>query len=163
MDRAEFEAFVVGRSAALLRFGHLVSADRHSAEDLVQGALAAAYRHRRRLDAADVESYVRRCIVNAQATRWRRLLDREQPVAQVADSSGDDAGERVDERLWAVQALRGLPPRQRAVVVLRYLYDLDVRSIAHELDISEGTVKSQTAKALASLRASAAQQEELQR
>lgn len=163
MEVREFEAFVVGRSPALLRFGHMISADRHSAEDLVQGALAAAFRHRRRLEAANVESYVRRCIVNAQATRWRRLLRRELPLAQVADSPGDDPGRRVDDRLWAVQALRALPPRQRAVVVLRYLYDLDVKSIADELGVSEGTVKSQTAKALATLRTPAAQQEELQR
>jgi RNA polymerase sigma-70 factor (sigma-E family) len=163
VDVAEFEAFVVGRSPALLRFGHMISADRHSAEDLVQGALAAAFRHRRRLDASNAEAYVRRCIVNAQATRWTRLLRREHPFAQLGDSPGDDPGRRVDERLWAVQALRALPPRQRAVVVLRYLYDLDVKSIARELGISEGTVKSQTAKALTTLRASAAQQEELRR
>jgi RNA polymerase sigma-70 factor (sigma-E family) len=163
VDAAEFEAFVVGRSAALLRFGHMVSADRHGAEDLVQGALAAAFRHRRRLDAAGVESYVRRSIVNAQATRWRRLLRREQRVADVPDWPASDGPGQVDDRLWAVQALRALPARQRAVVVLRYLYDLDTKAIAGELGISEGTVKSQTAKALATLRSSAREQEEATR
>lgn len=163
MDVAEFEAFVVGRSGALLRFGHMVSADRRSAEDLVQGALAVAFRHRRRLDAEGVESYVRRCIVNAQATRWRRLLRREQTVAEMADLPVDDGAGRVDDRLWAVQALRALPPRQRAVVVLRYRYDLDTKAIALELGVAEGTVKSQAAKALKTMRAAAGPLEEAQR
>ena len=163
MDAAEFEMFVVGRSAALLRFGHMVTADRHSAEDLVQGALAAAYRHRRRLDAAGIESYVRRSIVNAQATRWRRLLRREQQTALVPDQPAQDAWAELDNQLWAMQALRALPPRQRAVIVLRYLYDLDTRAVAGELGIAEGTVKSQTAKALATLRAAANEPQETSR
>lgn len=162
MDTAEFEAFVVARSGALLRFGRMVTADAHDAEDLVQGALAAAFRHRRRLERGDVEAYVRRSVVNAQATRWRRLLRREQTTSTPPDRSVPGAASGVDDRLWAVDALRSLPPRQRAVLVLRYFYDLDEAAIAAELGISRGTVKSQASKALASLRATgaAARQEE---
>ena len=160
MDAAEFEHFVVARSAALLRFGHMVTTDRHSAEDLVQGALAGAYRHRRRLGPQDVEAYVRRSIVNAQATRWRRLLTREQPASNLPDPAAADPGTRVDDRLWAVGVLRALPPRQRAVLVLRYFYDLDEAAIARELGISPGTVKSSAAKGLARLRSAGAAHQE---
>lgn len=152
MDTAEFEAFVVARTAALLRFGQLVCADTHTAEDLVQGALAAAFRARRHLDPAGVEAYVRRSVVNAQASRWRRLLQREQIAEQVPEREQAGAADAVGDRLWAVQALRQLPPRQRAVLVLRYFYDLDEAAIAAELGVSRGTVKSQASKALASLR-----------
>ena len=61
----------------------------------------------------------------------------------------------MDDRLWAVAVLRSLPPRQRAVLVLRYVYDLDEAAIARELGVSTGTVKSQAAKAMATLRAGA--------
>lgn len=153
MKTEEFEAFVVARSAALLRFGRMVCPDPAAAEDLVQGALASAFRSRRRLEASGVEAYVRRSVVNAQATRWRRLLRREQSAAVLPERGHDDSSGRVDDRLWAVQALRGLPPRQRAVLVLRYFYDLDEAAIADELGVSRGTVKSQASKALKSLRA----------
>jgi RNA polymerase sigma-70 factor (sigma-E family) len=153
MDAAEFERFTVGRLAALVRFARMVSADSADAEDLVQSALAGAYRHRHRLDAGGVESYVRRSVLNAQMTRRSRLLRRERPAADVRDAAAAEPSRAVDDRLWAVGVLRRLPPRQRAVLVLRYFYDLDEAAIAAELGISRGTVKSQASKALASLRA----------
>lgn len=156
MDTSEFEAFVVARAGSLLRFGRLVASDPHTGEDLVQGALAAAFRARRGLDAGGAEAYVRRSIVNAQATRWRRLLRREDITRQPPDAVVGDPFSGVDNRMWAVDVLRGLPPRQRAVLVLRYVYDLDEAAIARELGVSAGTVKSQAAKAMASLRSRAA-------
>ena len=155
METREFEAFVVARTGSLLRFGRLVASDPHAAEDLVQGALAAAFRARRRLDAGGVEAYVRRSIVNAQASRWRRLLRREDVMRDPPDRGVRDTADAVDDRLWAVAVLRSLPPRQRAVLVLRYVYDLDEAAIARELEVSTGTVKSQAAKAMATLRAGA--------
>lgn len=160
METREFEAFVVARTASLLRYGRLVASDPHDAEDLMQGALAAAFRARRTLDAGGVEAYVRRSIVNAQATRWRRLLRREDITREPPDEIVSDAADGVDDRLWAVAALRSLPPRQRAVLVLRYLYDLDEAAIALELGVSIGTVKSQASKAMAKLRADAPDQHE---
>jgi RNA polymerase sigma factor (sigma-70 family) len=131
----------------------MISADSADAEDLVQSALASAYRHRRRLGPGEVEAYVRRSILNAQMTRRGRLLRRESVTAAVEDTAAREASSAVDDRLWAVAVLRALPPRQRAVLVLRYFYDLDEAAIAAELGISRGTVKSQASKALAALRA----------
>jgi RNA polymerase sigma-70 factor (sigma-E family) len=160
VDAAEFESFATGRLPALLRFGRMISADSADAEDLVQSALASAYRHRRRLDAGDVEAYVRRSILNAQMTRRTRLLRREKVTADVTETAGREPSDKVDNRMWAVGVLRSLPPRQRAVLVLRYFYDLDEAAIAAELGISRGTVKSQASKALAALRAHQAQMPE---
>jgi RNA polymerase sigma-70 factor (sigma-E family) len=164
MDTAEFEAFVVARSAALLRFGYLVSKDSHAAEDLVQGALAGAYRHRRRLTRQNIEPYVRRSIVNAQSTRWTRTLRRTTGLDELrSPHAAQDAHGLVEDRLWALDLLRSLPPRQRAVLVLRYVYDLDEAAIASELGIERGTVKSQAAKALARLRATTSRPQEAPR
>lgn len=153
MDTAEFEAFVAARSGALLRFARMVTADSPDAEDVLQAALAGAFRHRRRLAASDAQRYVRRSVVNAQANRWNRRLWRERAVPIAPDLPEDDRTGWVDDRMWAVAALRALPPRQRAVLVLRYFYDLDEAAIAAELGVARGTVKSQASKALASLRA----------
>jgi RNA polymerase sigma-70 factor (sigma-E family) len=157
----EFEEFVVARSAALLRFGWLVCSDAYEAEDLVQGALAGAYRHRRRLSRHDIEPYMRRSIVNAQATRWTRSLRRTVILDDLhLPEVPHDAHSAVEDRVWALQLLRSLPPRQRAVLVMRYVYDLDEATVARELGVTRGTVKSQASKALASLRAATPQPEE---
>ena len=100
----------------------------------------------------DPEAYVRRAILRQQINTWRRLRSREQPVAQVPDLPTPDAADAVDERgrLWA--ALMTLPVRQRAVVVLRYLYDQSEQQTAEQLQCSVGSVKSQSARGLARLR-----------
>ena len=88
-------------------------------------------------------------MVNLNATWWRRLFSRESagPLPDVAGGVDD-----TDTRLAVWSALRSLPPRQRAVVVLRYYEGLTEAEVARELDVTVGTVKSQTSKALAKLR-----------
>jgi RNA polymerase sigma-70 factor (sigma-E family) len=151
----QFHHFVLARRAGLVRTATLLTAgDAHLAEDLVQSTLTKLYvgwPAFRRADNPD--GYVRRALVNALTDERRRLWRRrERPVAEIPDQAhpapADVAG---DDRLR--QALRELPPRMRAAVVFRYFYDLGVADTADALNCSEGTVKSQTARALDRLRA----------
>ncbi|HZB51448.1 MAG TPA: SigE family RNA polymerase sigma factor [Mycobacteriales bacterium] len=147
-SEAHFEAFVEARSAALLGTACLLTGDRHRAEDLLQSALVKAHRHWARVRAeGNVEPYVRRIMVNEQRSWWRSR--REYPVAEVPDrptSSGDPAGISERDAVW--QALRRLPPRTRAVLVLRYWEDLSEAETARILDCSVGSVKSQASRGL---------------
>jgi RNA polymerase sigma-70 factor (ECF subfamily) len=148
---SDFEAYVVARTPALLRYAYVLTGDAARAEDLVQGSLASAYRHWRRIG-ADPDAYVRRSVLNAYLNQWRRVLRREFLVDRLPERSAPVVDVEERDVLW--RALSLLPPRQRAVVVLRFYEDLDVASTAALLEISPGTVKSQTSKALASLRSS---------
>ncbi|GAA5031063.1 SigE family RNA polymerase sigma factor [Actinopolymorpha pittospori] len=152
---AEFRQFVEARSLALLRTAYVLSGDQHHAEDLVQGALAKLAARWRKVD--DPEAYVRRVVYHDQVSWWRRRgRIREELVEHAPDSEAgfatDHAG-RVDRRLDVRQALARLGPRQRAVLALRYFEDLPEAEVAHILGCSVGTVRSQTARALARLRA----------
>ncbi|WP_116951074.1 SigE family RNA polymerase sigma factor [Jiangella endophytica] len=147
----EFRRFVAGRSLALLRTAYALCGDRHTAEDLVQGALAKLYRRWRKVD--DPEGYVRRILYNDQISRWRRrLVLHEDPVDVVPENAAPDLAGAVGDRVDVLQLLRQLPPRQRAVLVLRYYEDLSEREIAAVLGCSTGTVRSQAHRALARLR-----------
>lgn len=154
-DDEPFRAFVAARMGSLLSFAHLLTGDRAAAEDLVQTALArtavAWWRVRNR---DDPEGYVRRAILRTQQNTWRRGL-RELPVAEPPEPGPyqrPDPGQEVDDRDLLWRALRLLPPRQRAVLVLRYYEDRSETEIAQLLGCRPGTVKSQAAKALARLR-----------
>jgi RNA polymerase sigma-70 factor (sigma-E family) len=153
-DEADFRAFVAARSGALLSFAHLLTGDRHTAEDVVQTALAATALSWQRVRRRDhPEGYVRRAIVNTHLNAQRRRLWRERATAEVpeaADPQPVEAG--VDERDAMWRALATLPPRQRAVLVLRYYEDLSEADISDILGCSRGTVKSQASKALEHLR-----------
>jgi RNA polymerase sigma-70 factor (sigma-E family) len=145
----DFESFVVARMPALLRFGHVLTGSPTDAADLVQDALERTGANWSRVQRKDnPEAYVRRAMVNRNITTWRRRR-REQLVAETPDVSYNDLPPK-DAALWA--QLGRLPARQRAVVVLRYYEDLSEAETAAVLDISVGTVKSQTSKALATLR-----------
>lgn len=153
-DRAEFAAFVAGRSPRLHRTAFLLTRDWALAEDLLQTALAKAWLAWPRLE-ADPEPYVRKVLVNTYATWWRRKWRGETPTGELpdrADLRHDDVLHAVDSRgdLW--DAVGRLPRRQRAVLVLRYYEDLSDAQVAELLGISVGTVKSQASKALAKLR-----------
>jgi RNA polymerase sigma-70 factor (sigma-E family) len=146
-DRAGFDEFVAGRSASLLRTAYLLTQDPHLAEDLVQTALAKAWFARRRI-AGDPEPYVRRILVNEFSSGWRRKWRGERPTADLPDTHSPPTEPHPD--LW--HAVANLPRRQRAVIVLRFFDDLTEAETARALGVSVGTVKSQTAKALAKLR-----------
>jgi RNA polymerase sigma-70 factor (sigma-E family) len=153
-DEEDFRGFVAARSGALLSFAYVLTGDRHDAEDVVQTALAAtalAWHRVRRQDSP--EGYVRRAIVNTHLNAQRRRPWRERPAAELPEVVVPrQVADGVDDRdaMWRV--LAALPPRQRAVLVLRYYEDLSEADIADLLGCSRGTVKSQAAKALDRLR-----------
>jgi RNA polymerase sigma-70 factor (sigma-E family) len=156
VDDSSFEDFVEGSSARLFTTARLLTGgNRAEAEDLLQGAYERAYRrwgHIARRD--DPERYVRQILVNASVDRWRRL--RRHPEIPLAVSGADpgtaDTASAVADRDLLLRGLAALPPRQRAVLVLRYFEDLTEAQTAMMLGCSVGTVKSQTARGLARLR-----------
>ena len=154
METPDFDDWVAHRGAALLRFAYLLTRDHTRAEEAVQDALMAAYsRWTRICRGQDPEAYVRRSIVNADISRWRRFFRRETPTAEPAEpSAGPDHAEAQAEHdaVWSLCAT--LPTKQRAAVVLRYYEDLPDAEIAEILDCSPATVRSQIHRALATLR-----------
>jgi RNA polymerase sigma-70 factor (sigma-E family) len=149
----EFREFVAARSSALLRTAYLLAGDWATAEDLLQTALTKTYLAWKRLGEIEaVEPYTRRVLVNTATSWWRRRWHGERPTEVIPERPGPDRHEEAVERdaLW--QYVRALPPRQRAVLVLRFYEDLSEAQTADLLDISVGTVKSQTARALTTLR-----------
>lgn len=153
-DSAEFTDFVRGRSTALLRTAVLLTGgDRGHAEDLLQGVLERMYVRWGRIQGPP-EAYARRALVHASINRWRGRRRRPELPLLGPDpcvEAADDAS-RVDLRDALVRELLTLPPRQRAVLVLRYFDDLPEAEIAEALGCSVGTVKSQASRALARLR-----------
>ncbi|GIF99081.1 hypothetical protein Cci01nite_41750 [Catellatospora citrea] len=152
MDRYDgFEEFVLARGGALSRTAFLLTGDHHTAQDLVQTALAkAAQRWRQIIENGQPEAYVRRIIVNERISWWRRRPPN--PVEWIPDQPGPDEPHQIVERLALGQALATLTPRQRAVLVLRYYEDLSEAETAAAMGCSVGTVKSQTSVALNNLR-----------
>jgi RNA polymerase sigma-70 factor (sigma-E family) len=148
----EFAAFVHGRGAALQRTAYLLTGDWALAEDLLQTALARSFLAWGRIRQEDPDGYVRKVKANTHARRWRRKWRGEAPTDVLPDQSRYDGHAGVDDRVTLAQALRHLPPRQRAVIVLRFHEDMTEAQVAAALGISVGTVKSQTSKALATLR-----------
>ncbi|MDQ3577245.1 MAG: SigE family RNA polymerase sigma factor [Actinomycetota bacterium] len=139
----------------LLRYGHALTGDPHDAADLVQGVLErVGARWHVVVKAGDPLAYTRRAMANAHVSRWRRRRG-ENLVSDVPDTAGVEQRYAFeDEPLW--QAMRDLPPRQRAVLVLRYYENLSEAEIADVLGVSAGTVKSQAHKAKATLRSTLA-------
>jgi RNA polymerase sigma-70 factor (sigma-E family) len=146
----EFREFVAARSAALFRSAYLLTGQREAAEDLLQTVLARVARRWDRID-RQPDAYVRRALYREQVSRWRR---RGREVFGVPDTpAGGDHAASTDLRVSLAAALRRLTPRQRAVVVLRYVEDLPEREVAEVLDVSIGTVRSTASRALGRLRA----------
>jgi RNA polymerase sigma-70 factor (sigma-E family) len=146
-----FDEFVLSRSPALLRTAFLLVRDEGRAEDLLQTSLTKAWFAWGRVE--DPEAYVRRVMVTTSASWWRRRWTLERPSDQIPERTAGPGPAR-DQDLWV--AIGHLPPRQRAVVVLRYLEDRTEADTADLLGCSVGTVKSQCSKALTKLRLDAA-------
>lgn len=158
-DEAEFAELVAAVSPKLVRTAYAACGDRQLAQDAVQSALISAYRswHRVRA-AASPEAYLRRMVLN-ELSHWRRRawwrstsLTAQVPESRPAPSPENSVLEH--EVVWG--AISQLPPRQRAVIVLRYYEGLSEAEIGEALGIRPGTVKSQAAAAMAHLRRSLA-------
>jgi RNA polymerase sigma-70 factor (sigma-E family) len=153
-DDDEFSAFVVDHERRLLRTAFLLTGDRGHAEDLLQTALAKAYRHWHRVrDAGQPLAYVRTLMVNTHISWRRRLMATEQVVEVIPDRTGDDpqATHAVEDEVR--QALARLSPRVRAVLVLRFFEDLTEPQTAALLGCSVSTVNTHARRGLAALRA----------
>ena len=128
----------------------LAGGDRHLAEDLTQSALVRLYLAWGRARGEHTSAYARRVLVNCFLDHRRRAwVSRERTVEAVPDVAGVELGHDLE----LLTALRLLPPRMRAAVVLRHVEDRSVEDVADALGCSVGTVKSQTARGLAKLRA----------
>ena len=147
---AAFRQFVLDQRRSLLRTAYLLTGDHGHAEDLVQLALLKTHRHWGRVNGrGDPTGYVRRVLVTTHTSWRRRLSSTEQVMETMPDRPADPAAERDDEM---VRALRTLPPRMRAVVVLRFYEDLPEAQIAELLGCATGTVASSLHRGLAILR-----------
>ncbi|WP_435828465.1 SigE family RNA polymerase sigma factor [Saccharopolyspora shandongensis] len=148
----DFAEFVRVALPGLMRYGHALTGNPHDAADLVQTVLEKVGARWSKIsrNCADPTAYVRKAMANTHVSRWRRTR-RETLLADFPDIPAAIQQDRLEhEPLWV--ALRSLPPRQRAVVVLRYYEGLSELEIADSLGISCGTVKSQASKAMATLR-----------
>ncbi|WP_328990909.1 SigE family RNA polymerase sigma factor [Kribbella sp. NBC_01245] len=150
-----FETWVKTHGDALMRFAYVLTGDANLAEDAVQDALTTACAKWKKVSAADdPAAYVRRMIVNAHISWWRKFRRREVPEAEPAGTAamtGDGAGDRAEaDAVWALCAT--LPPRQRAAVVLRFYEELSYAEIAVLLNCAEATARSSVHRALASLK-----------
>lgn len=148
----DFRAFVGRQWGPLTRTAYLLTGDRGYAEDLVQAALEKAHRRWSRIEAPEL--YVRRAMVNTVRSWRRRRRVSEVTLLPVDDAAApDDPYRRADDRQLVLAALRHLPPKTRAILVLRYFEDRSEADIARLLGCSTGSVKSQASRGLARLRA----------
>lgn len=154
----EFAEYFTARKDAVRRTAYLLCGDWHRADDLAQTAFVSLHRQWRKIrDHGALDAYVRRSVVRAMIDETRRPWRRERFVPELPDrtgpaTDGDTVGETVATRSALLDGLRRVPPRQRAVLVLRFLEGLDVAATADTLGCSEGTVKSQTSRGLDTLR-----------
>jgi RNA polymerase sigma-70 factor (sigma-E family) len=149
-----FEEYFRNRREAVRRNAYLLCGDWHRADDLAQTAFVALHRKWDTIrEPAAVDAYLRRTLVRAMIDETRRPWRRERAVSEPPEPIGADGPtDRVATRHTLIDALRQLPPRQRAVLVLRFLEGMDVAATARAMGCREGTVKSQTAHGLAALR-----------
>ncbi|HVT70064.1 MAG TPA: SigE family RNA polymerase sigma factor [Trebonia sp.] len=162
----EFDSFMRGRWPAMVRLAYALTGDLGHAEDVAQAAFARAYASWGRVRrAGDPDAYVRRIVVNANRSRFRRPRVPEELRGDLTEilSSQRSGGQwrepedaqALEDREALLAALCSLGPRQRAVIVLRYWLDLSEAQTAAALNCSVGTVKSQASRALATLRKTA--------
>ena len=151
---ADFVEFARAASARLVHAAFLMTGDHHQAEDAAQTALVRTYASWSRIHDDDAYGYARRTLVNHLVDGWRRPV-REYPTAEVPEQRRRDVADDVATRRWLISILRALSPRERAIVVLRYYFDLPEAQVARELSVSVGTVKSTSSRALEKLRSAA--------
>ena len=159
---AELHAFVHARYGQLRRTAFLLCGDWHRAEDLVQTALTRTVVAARRTQVDNLDAFCRtvllRCFLDDCGRRWRRREQSRDVVPEVAVVVADST-----ETITVLAAVRALPPRQRAAVILCYWEDRSIEETAEALGVTAGTVKSQCSKGLEALRSALGRPTELNR
>jgi RNA polymerase sigma-70 factor (sigma-E family) len=154
VDEAEFHVYVSGRLDRWRRSAYLLCQDWHLADDLVSITVIRLYRHWSKVDSADNrDAYAQMVLTRCWLTESRRAWWRRERYSAELPDRGWNPPDQVGDRDWLDTMLRSLGPRQRAVLVLRFYLDYSVEDTAAILRISPGTVKSQSARGLETLRA----------
>ncbi|GAB3865971.1 SigE family RNA polymerase sigma factor [Dactylosporangium cerinum] len=148
---SDFTEYFAARAVPLRRFAFALCGDWHTADDLVQATFVKLYQHWRRVQPESLDAYARKILVNTFLSH-RRNRRRETPVADLPEVATTGIVEPGGGDQALGRALRSLPARQRAVVVLRHLEDLSIAEVAELLGMAEGTVKSQNARGVEALR-----------
>jgi RNA polymerase sigma-70 factor (sigma-E family) len=157
---ADFDDWVAARGPALLRLAYVLTGNRADAEDAVQDALSRALpRWEQIRTVGDPDAYVRRMVVNAHTSWWRKFRKREAPVADVVPPASADLPPH-DERDAVWRACLALPEAQRVAVVLRYYEQLEYAEIAALTGVAEGSVRSRVSRGLAALRTTLGEDED---
>jgi RNA polymerase sigma-70 factor (sigma-E family) len=155
VDDAGFREFASARLDRIRHTAYLICGDWHTADDVVSTALLKLYKDWRRVSQVEnLDAYLRRALVNAWLDDRRRPWRREKSVSELPHRAVPAEDGSVNERLTVLQHLAALPPRQRAVIVLRFYCEVSVEETAQILQCSQSTVKTQTARALDTLRSS---------
>ncbi|MDN5857414.1 MAG: SigE family RNA polymerase sigma factor [Pseudonocardia sp.] len=158
MDEAserEFADYFRARRETVRRTAYMMCGDWHKADDHAQAAFVALHRNWRKIrDRGALDGWMRRTLTRSVIDESRRPWRREKPTAEHTDVVAiPPAVDAMATRQVLVEGLRTVPPRQRAVLVLRFFEGLDVAETATAMGCSQGTVKSQTARGLEALRA----------
>jgi RNA polymerase sigma-70 factor (sigma-E family) len=148
----DFDEYVAVAWPRLLRSAWLLTGDWHKAEDLVQTVLARAYGRWSRLRTGSPDAYLRTMLATTYLSWWRRRSRHEVPTDPLPDGPARDTHGRIELQEAMRRSLAVLPRQQRAVLMLRFHADLTEADTARALNIGIGTVKSYTARALATLR-----------
>jgi RNA polymerase sigma-70 factor (sigma-E family) len=150
---AAFEAYFAARSDAMRGTAYLLCGDWHRAEDLVQQTFTKLYLAWRRIKRHEaMDAYTRQTLVRTFISERRRGWFKHEAVGEPATEVMAPVSGLPEERLVLLEALAKVPPKQRAVLVLRYWEDASIEQTAALLGCSEGTVKSQAARGLQTLR-----------
>ncbi|HEV2639174.1 MAG TPA: SigE family RNA polymerase sigma factor [Actinocrinis sp.] len=150
-DRSEYQQFVQARAGNLFRVAYLMCGDWHEAQDLVQATLVKLYVAWNQIERREgAEAYARKVLLRTYLSSRRLRRSGERPVADLGTVLAKTTDH--DLRLTLVAALKQLPARNRAVLVLRYLEDLSIEGVAEVLDVSPAAVKSLNTRSLARLR-----------
>ena len=142
-DEERFTEFVRAHRASLFRTGYLLTGDYQRAEDLLQTTLVRLYQRWPRVEVMEWPlGYARKVLVNQSISWWHKRSSREAPILVLSESAWGGGVDEITEHQEVWKAVMSLPPRQRAVTVLRYYEDLSEAEIAETLGMARGTVKS---------------------
>jgi RNA polymerase sigma-70 factor (sigma-E family) len=150
-DAAEFANFAAARTRPLLKTAWLLTGDWHMAEDIVQEALVRTYQAWRRSSIDNLEAYTHTVLVRTYLSLRRRRMFWERPTEVLPDTAAREEDSTLS--LALAGALAELKPADRAVLVLRYLYDRSVEQVAHDLNRSPAAIRTMSRRALDRVRA----------